>query len=149
MMKPGRLIATVLTALVVSAAISAVDAQQSPTTPSLNPLARIELPSLKGFAERPLFAPSRKPVQAPGEVIPTTPQATLANDQPHLRLTGVIEGPGESVAIVQSLDANETLRLRLGDQVNGWLVTSIEPVTMRLTLADRDEDYRLFSPSAP
>lgn len=120
---------------------------------SLNPLSAIEKSTLQGFRERPLFSPTRRApaleapaaeIETPAEVAaPPAPPAP----QPNLRLTGVVEGPDESVAVVQDLDANITTQLRLGDMLNGWLVTSIDPVALKLTLGERDEEFRLFDPA--
>jgi hypothetical protein len=122
---------------------------------ALNPLSAIAAAALQGFRERPLFSPSRRAPQAelppepepePVDVAAPPPEPA---PQPNLRLTGIVEGPDDAMAVVQDLDDNTTTQLRLGDMLNGWLVTSIDPVALRLTLGERDEEYRLFDPKRP
>lgn len=132
-----------------------VAATPSPVDPGLNPLATLARDSLKGFRERPLFTPSRRaPQPAPtaepppeAEPAPVEEAEAPPTPQPNLKLTGVLEGPDDAVAVVQDLDSNTMTQLRPGDMLNGWLVTSVEGVTLTLTLGDRDEQYRLFDPN--
>lgn len=149
MSAPVRMAAAAAAAVI---ALLATGAAAQEAAGGLNPLGGLDKSTLQGFRERPLFAPSRRPppvetppapVDAPVAVAEPPPPAP----QPNLRLTGVLEGPDDSIAVVQDLDANVTTQLRLGDMMNGWLVTAIDPVALRLTLGEREEEYRLFDPS--
>lgn len=117
----------------------------------LNPLAALDKATLDGFRDMPLFTPSRKrpapPEAAPPEEAPPPPEPKQAAPAPapELKLSGVVEGPGGAVAVVQDVSAGGKVeRLRLGDQIGGWLVTGIEPAALKLTLDEREEQYRLF-----
>lgn len=122
----------------------------------LNPLRAIEKSSLDAFLKRPLFSPSRRAPEPPTRFEPAPPPvselpliaAYEPPPPPKLRLTGVIATNSESVAVVKNLESDATEKLRLGDVLDGWLVTSIEPIMLRMTLADRDEEFRLFERAA-
>lgn len=134
--------------LAVAAALFAgptLAAAQERAPESLNPLSFIDASALPGFRDRPPFAPSRRPPPATAEPAPPSgsPPAPEVRE-PNLRLTGVVGASDESVAVVQNLDVNETWRLRLGDSVGGWLVTAIDPMAMRLTLGEREREFRIF-----
>ncbi|GLK80170.1 hypothetical protein [Methylopila turkensis] len=137
-------------ALAVAGALSA--RAQEPPPSGLNPLQSLGAASLTGFRDRPLFTPSRRPPPAPvADEAPAPLEEAAAPEpppavQPSLRLTGVIEGPDESVAVIEELGSKQVSQLRLGDMLDGWLVTAIDPAALRLTLGEREEEYRLFDP---
>jgi hypothetical protein len=123
----------------------------SPETLALNPLAALDKATLDGFRDRPLFTPSRRRPEPPEEVAveeappPPPPPVRAPPPPPELKLSGVVEGPGGAVAVVENADEGGRIeRLRLGDQVGGWLVTAIDGSSLRLTLAEREERYRIF-----
>lgn len=141
---------------VLAAPALAAPASETPTPDArlLNPLAGLDKATLDGFREMPLFTPSRKrpapPAAEPAEEAPPPPEPKQAAPAPppELKLSGVIEGPEGAVAVVQDAGSGGKVeRLRLGDQIGGWLVTGIEPAALKLTLAERDEEYRLFQRS--
>jgi hypothetical protein len=123
-------------------------AEPAPDTAALNPLAALEKEQLSGFRDMPLFTPSRRRPAPPAAVVeappppPPPPQAAPPAAPPEIKLAGVVEGPEGAVAIVEN--NGEIERLRLGDQVDGWLVTGLEGFTLKLTLDEREEEYRLF-----
>ncbi|MFD1702465.1 hypothetical protein ACFSCV_05535 [Methylopila henanensis] len=146
----SRMHALVALALAVAGALSARAQEAAPS--GLNPLQSLDAASLTGFRDRPLFTPSRRPPPAPAtDEAPAPLEEAAAPEpppavQPSLRLTGVIEGPDESVAVIEELDSKQVSQLRLGDMLDGWLVTAIDPAALRLTLGEREEEYRLFDP---
>ena len=123
-------------------------AEPAPDTAALNPLATLEKEQLSGFRDMPLSTPSRRRPEPPAAVVeappppPPPPQAAPPAAPPEIKLAGVVEGPEGAVAIVEN--NGEIERLRLGDQVDGWLVTGLEGFTLKLTLDEREEEYRLF-----
>lgn len=128
---------------------------EAPSPPSaevlaLNPLAALEKSSLSGFRDMPLFTPSRRrpvppPVVETAAAPPPPPRQEPPASAPELKLAGVVEGPDGSVAVVDN--GGRVERLRLGDQVDGWLVTQIGPSSLKLTLDEREEEFRLFQRS--
>ncbi|WP_020188163.1 hypothetical protein [Methylopila sp. 73B] len=120
---------------------------------ALNPLSALGADSLSAFRDRPLFTPSRRAPQPPAAVEaepepePETVTARPPAPQPNLRLAGVIEGPEETVAVVEDMGSNTVSQLRLGDMLDGWLVTAIDSSSLRLTLGEQEGEYRLFDPN--
>jgi hypothetical protein len=126
-------------------------AKPSPDLLALNPLAALDKGSLSGFRDMPLFTPSRRRPEPPPEVAeappppPPPPPTRKPTPPPELKLAGVVAGPEGAVAVIEnSADGGKIERLRLGDQVGGWLVTAIEASTLKLTLDEREEQYRMF-----
>jgi hypothetical protein len=127
-----------------------------PAAEALNPLSALDKQSLTGFRDAPLFTASRRRPEPPEEVAAAPepepqpePEPAPPPDAPapELRLAGIAEGPDGAVAVVENAESGKTERLRLGDQIGGWLVTTIDPVALRLTLNEREEEYRLFDRS--
>lgn len=125
----------------------------APADETLNPLAALAKETLEGFREAPLFTPSRKrPKPPPAPVFEAArpappPEPPAPEPAPELKLSGVAMGPEGAVAIVQEQGATRVERLRLGDQIGGWLVTGIDADRLKLTLDDREQMYRLFERS--
>jgi hypothetical protein len=137
-------------ALFVGPAVAQVD---QPEEAPLNPLAGLDASSLSAFRDKPLFTPSRRrpePEAAPEPepVVEAAPAPPPEAPAPNLKLQGVVIGHEGAVAVLQDLDAGGMQRLRLGDMVSGWLVTDIGDVAVRLTLGEREQEYRLFDPQA-
>lgn len=115
----------------------------------LNPLSSLDKATLEGFRDMPLFTPSRRRPDPPPEVEaeapppPPAPKRATPAPAPEITLAGIVLGPEGAVAVVQS-GAGKVERLRLGDQIGGWLVTGIESAALKLTLEEREEEYRLF-----
>lgn len=123
----------------------------APDVAALNPLATLDKAVLDGFRDMPLFTPSRQR-PAPPEVVeaeapppPPPPREAEPEPAPDIKLAGVVEGPEGAVAVVEN--EGEMERLRLGDQVGGWLVTTIDGASLKLTLDDREQEYRMFQRS--
>ncbi|GLK54003.1 hypothetical protein JOD31_001170 [Methylopila capsulata] len=150
------LLAAALPVLPIGAAAQET-AEDKPAPPAaeaaLNPLNALGADSLSAFRDRPLFTPSRRApqppaaVQAEPEPEPETATAPPPAPQPNLRLAGVIEGPDETVAVVEDMGSNTVSQLRLGDMLDGWLVTAIDSASLRLTLGEQEGEYRLFDPN--
>ena len=94
-----------------------------------NPLWTVPLNALSATRDRPLFSASRRPpvvalpIVAPPqkhEVLPPPPP-----ERPSLRLIGTIVGRKASLAMLQGSDADAVLRLRVGEENNGWLIRGI------------------------
>jgi hypothetical protein len=114
----------------------------APNTPS-TPW-RVPLESLHETRERPLFRPSRRPpapivVETPMVVVapppPPPPPPPAAN--PDLALVGVILGDTTSFALFIEKTSHESVRLRKGEMLGGWTLSSIKPRAATLTNGDR------------
>jgi hypothetical protein len=136
------------------AAIAAGGAAAQDAPPSyavhLNPLSSLRPSDLRAFKERPLFTPSRAPppvAQAVPEVA-AAPPAPVEEPAPEVRLAGVIHGAAQVMAILQRTNGGGRSTVRVGDLVDGWTVTAIEPSGIRLASGSRERAYGLFARGA-
>ena len=94
-----------------------------------NPLWTVPLNTLSATRDRPLFSASRRPpVVALPIVAPPQKHEVLAPpppERPSLRLIGTIVGRKASLAMLQGSDTDAVLRLRVGEENNGWLIRGI------------------------
>jgi len=113
----------------------AVPPRTPPPGDSAAAAARSALPPEPGFtpppyesfaeaAERPLFAPSRRP--------PADTEAAIAEASPQMlefgfELVGVLISPQERLALVRQGGVPDLQRVGVGRSLNGWLVEAIEP----------------------
>lgn len=94
-----------------------------------NPLWGIPLRSLQESRERPLFSPSRRPPLAAISAAPP-PQPAKAvvmrqPDEPELNLLGVIVGRGEGYAVFLKNATHTVIRLKTGEDEDGWILRSV------------------------
>ena len=106
-----------------------------------NPLWAIPLDSLHATRERPLFSASRRPPPAPvaqAEPVaaPPPPPPAAAPEQPQLILVGVVHGGKQDIGVFIDQNGQSVLRLRVGQQQNGWIVHSVD--LRAATLAERE-----------
>lgn len=83
------------------------------------------LDELTAIRERPLFAPSRRPVAAPvvSEVPDESPRAAPLNAV----LVGLISSSdGDGLALLKINGQNDVARLRIGEIIEGWQLEKIE-----------------------
>lgn len=102
---------------------------------------------------RPLFLPERRPPEPEPEVVEAPPPEE-ASDLSGMKLTAVVIAPQIVKAWVQSPTSPELLPLRIGDELEGWSVTGIEPDKLVLERqGTRDElklrDFENADASAP
>jgi hypothetical protein len=98
-----------------------------------NPLWSLPLSSLPFTRERPIFSPSRRPPPPPVVAAPYVPPAKppepppkLAEpDHPSLTLLGTLAGDSQGVGIFVNEADKTTLRLRTGEDHEGWVLRSI------------------------
>jgi hypothetical protein len=99
-----------------------------------NPLWSLPLSALAVTRERPIFSPSRRPppppvVAAPYVPPPSPPPPPPAKpsepDHPLLTLLGALAGESQGVGIFLNETDKTTLRLRTGEDHQGWVLTSI------------------------
>ena len=95
-----------------------------------NPLWAIPLSALPATRDRPLFSASRRPpvVAVPTVAPPTQQKEALAAplpERPLLSLVGTIVSRKGSVALLQGSNSESILRLRVGQENDGWRVQGI------------------------
>jgi len=113
-----------------------------------NPLWAVSLTSLTETSERPLFSASRRPpvpvVAAPPPRIepvdvapPPAPPA-----RPPLDLVGTVTSPSERIAIFTNTTTSDLVRLRTGDDLDGWVLRS---VSRREATLQKDSETAVLS----
>ena len=114
------------------AAVTAAPTSSEPApTTSANPLWAIPLSTLTATRDRPLFSASRRPPQpavapvaierpAPAPPPPAEPE------KPNLVLVGTIVGDADSFGIFIDQSSRTALRLKLGEQHEGWTLRSVQ-----------------------
>jgi general secretion pathway protein N len=103
-----------------------------PADPSGNPLWAIPLSSLTATRERPLFLPSRRApapaIAGPVAVAPMAPPPPppAEPERPPLMLIGVIAGDNEGFAVFLDQATNNVVRLKTGQDHNGWVLRAVK-----------------------
>ncbi len=126
----------------VRTAAPSADAALERPAPGGNPLWALPLKQLSITRERPIFSPSRRPPPpaTPTYVAPVaarTPQKPKEPDRPSITLLGTILGSSESIGIFLNPATRDIVRLRLGEDHEGWALRSVK--TREVTLVkDRE-----------
>ncbi len=118
---------------------------------SANPLWAIPLATLSNTRERPIFSSSRRP--PPPAVAPVVPVAKAAPppppprvERPQLSLVGTIASSEESIGIFIDQASKAALRLRIGEEYQGWRLRAVQ--TREVTL-QRDQQTTILSMPQP
>lgn len=156
MLDDTRLSGPVLTSPPPSEPVTSVRVAPSPAPTSrplsANPLWGIPLKTLSNTRDRPVFSPSRRPppadVAEPAESKPTPPPPSRKAEiePPPLSLVGTIAGDDESFGIFLDQSTKAALRLKIGDDFQGWKLRTINgrEVTM-----EKDEQGALLTLPRP
>ncbi|WFU75645.1 hypothetical protein [Bradyrhizobium sp. CB2312] len=129
----------------------------SKPVPRGNPLWAVPFSALTATQERPVFSASRRP---PPRAVAASPveevQAPLppkpAEAPPPLLLVGAVVGEGDAIAILVNRTDQSVVRLRQGDTLGGWSLTSVQPREVTFRQGDRSEMYllqRKVEPASP
>jgi hypothetical protein len=134
-----------------------------PSEPSANPLWAIPLSKLSATRERPLFLASRR-APAPGVVAapvaapaPSAPPAAEP-DRPSLTLVGAIASDTEGFAVFLDQATNTVVRLRTGQDHQGWVLRAVKgreatlvkaAISATLMLPEPGNLGAAFAPSMP
>jgi general secretion pathway protein N len=120
-----------------------------------NPLDVLQLKSLTETLERPLFQPSRRPpaptsVATPEREPPAFDGRPVALGPPPFELVGAVVGKDIAIALVRNKTTSEIVRLRQGDDAEGWRVVTIESQTVTLEGYGSTHSIALFQlPTTP
>jgi hypothetical protein len=102
---------------------------QEPATIA-NPLWAIPLATMSTTRDRPLFSPSRRPpppIETPVAAVRAPPPPPPPRvEPPPLSLVGTVSGDDESFAIFVDQTTRTALRLRLGENYEGWWLRSVQ-----------------------
>jgi len=123
----------------------------------LNPLADLSLAQLHDTRGRPLFTVNRRPPvpPAPSAVVPREVSAPPPPpDPPKIFLLGVVGNGQSKHAIIQpdSAETNSSIKqasnnirkIKIGDDVGGWVVTDIQSRCLMLMQESRMTTFTLF-----
>ena len=118
---------------------------------SPNPLWEIPLSGLSATRERPIFSPSRRPpppvvAVAPPEKAPPPPPKPPRVERPQLSLVGTIGGGEESFGIFVDPTTKVALRLKIGEDYEGWKLRSVQGREVTL---ERDQQTTILSMPQP
>jgi general secretion pathway protein N len=105
---------------------------------------RFSLPPLETFGEvteRPLFSSSRRPIAA--ETSAAVVQTLSAS------LAGIVISPASSSIIVMHGDPPTLMRLKEGDNIDGWSIRSIEPSRVVLRRGAEEQQLKLHDTAPP
>jgi general secretion pathway protein N len=96
-----------------------------------NPLWALPLKQLSITRERPVFSPSRRPPPpaTPTYVAPVavrTPPKSVEPEKPSITLLGTILGSTESIGIFFNPTTRDIVRLRVGEDHEGWALRSVK-----------------------
>jgi hypothetical protein len=113
--------------------VQAVTAQAAPAPAralSANPLWAVPLTALSGTRDRPIFSSSRRPppaadaMAAPIQAV--APPKPREPDRPKLSLVGTIASGDEGFGIFLDQSTSEALRLKIGEDYQGWRLRSVQ-----------------------
>jgi general secretion pathway protein N len=124
-----------------------------------NPLWAIPIKDLNVTRERPIFSPSRRPpppAVAAAPYVPPPPPRPAGPQRPQLVLVGTVIGSKDGFGIFLDQATNTVLRLKTGDNHNGWVLLSVQgreatlqrdPDTAVLALPARDAEQSGILPA--
>jgi hypothetical protein len=118
---------------------------------SANPLWAIPLATLSDTRERPIFSSTRRPPPpaiAPVAVAkaPPAPPKAPRVERPQLALVGTISSGDESFAIFVDQASRAALRLRMGEDFQGWRLRAVQGREVTL---QRDQQTMILSLPQP
>ena len=109
----------------------------------LNPLQATTISDVKAFAQRPLFAPTRRRAVVE-EAVTSMEAEELGEPSAELILLGVTSGPEGSIARIARADGTERNSLRKGEVIDGWTVESVGPSSVTIARDGRSIDLTIF-----
>jgi hypothetical protein len=118
-------------------------------TPSANPLWGIPLAQLSGTRERPIFSASRRPppVTAVAETASVKPPPRKKEiEPPQLSLVGTIASIDEGFGIFIDQSTKVAVRLKVGDDHQGWKLRQIRGREVTMEKDDRSAVLTLPQP---
>jgi hypothetical protein len=133
-----------LLGLMAIAAAAVGSAEGRPGTASENPLAAQPLNLFSDTRDRPLFSPTRRPPPPPPPPVVERVAPPPPVPPPNVVLLGVVTDENGARAVVRSGSPDKIIRARLGEEIEGWQVTQIEPRRVVLSHDTRSVSFALF-----
>jgi general secretion pathway protein N len=138
-------------------------AAAKPSEPSANPLWAIPLSRLTATRDRPLFLPSRRAAAPSIAAVPVTAPTPSAPppaepERPSLTLVGAIASETEGFAVFLDQATNTVIRLRTGQDHQGWVLRAVKgreatlvkaSISTTLMLPDPGNIGAPFAPAIP
>jgi hypothetical protein len=116
-------------------------------TPSANPLWAVPLSQFSVTRDRPIFSPSRRPPPAAIAAEPVLAKPPPRKiEPPQLSLVGTIASDDESYGIFLDESTKAALRLRVGDDYQGWRLRAIQG---REVTIEKDQQGAVLTLPAP
>lgn len=136
-----------------SRAAAPAPSQVPAARPSGNPLWAVPLRKLNASVARPLFAPTRRPPAAVATKVdkppPPPPPKPREKERPHLMLLGTVAmDPSSGIGLFVDRGDKSVVRLRTGDDHNGWVLRSVAPRQVVLEKGDEKIVLSLPPPEA-
>lgn len=114
-------------------------------TPSANPLWAIPLATLAHTRGRPIFSQTRRPARA--AVASASAKAPPPSPvSPQLSLVGTVVGEDTSLGVFINSETRASLRLKIGDDFQGWKLRSVQGRKVTLTHGDQSAILSLPRP---
>ncbi|QAU45925.1 hypothetical protein [Bradyrhizobium guangzhouense] len=127
-----------------------VEPNASKPAPRGNPLWSVPLSVLTVTQERPIFSATRRPPPRAVAAAPVddvrAPPPPKPVEAPPLALVGAVVGEGDAIAILVNRTDQKVVRLRQGESVGGWALTSVQPREVTFKQGDRSEVLALQRP---
>lgn len=123
--------------------VSLAQAQMKPSAVLDNPVAALSLDKLSATRERPLFSPSRHAPRPP--IVASVRASVEVLPPPSIELHGTIINADDALAVIVSRADNQTMRLRLGDEIGGWKVVVIDQRKLVLSRDERVAEFTIFA----
>jgi hypothetical protein len=121
-------------------------------TLSPNPLWEIPLSKLSTTRERPIFSPSRRPpaviAAPPTPPAPPPPPKLPRVERPQLSLVGTVSGDDERFGIFIDQTTKAALRLRIGEDYQGWKLRAVQGREVTLEYEQQSEILSLPQPGS-
>lgn len=122
----------------------------SKPAPRGNPLWSVPFSALTVTQERPIFSATRRPppravAAAPVEEVHVRPPKPVEAPPP-LMLVGAVVGEGDAIAILVNRTDQKIVRMRQGESLGGWSLTSVQPREVTFKQGDRSEVLALQRP---
>lgn len=125
----------------------------APPAPAAGTTALPTLEALTETRKRPLFVVGRRgPGPAPVPLVvdtgPAEPEEAPPPSALSLVLSGVVTGPGLEMAIFGDPAGGPALRLKIGDEHDGWKLTEVDRITARFRRGEETAELKLKPPGA-
>ncbi|MCA6120293.1 hypothetical protein J6500_00015 [Bradyrhizobium sp. WSM 1704] len=114
-----------------------------------NPVELQPLQQLSATKDKPLFSPTRRPPPKPVAPVARQEPPPPPAPPPSVVVLGIVsENGGGRAAIRTAGTSDKVVRVRTGDDVDGWKVERIEPRRLVLTQGERSVDLAMFGGGA-